>query len=176
MRRLCAALIVCCASVRIARGLGCLANEASRIERAQHLQATPYERSAQRMDYANGYKPKTVLTRLGEVTFEVPQVGGRLLSQCPGAWQPLRASHEPGTRPDVGAGRLHPQSDHRIAKAGGPGDQHFLHANQSLHRAARHRVATLFPNPDSCLRWVSALLAEQDEEWVTAKIYLNMKP
>jgi len=51
-----------------------LVNEASRIERAQHLQATPYERSAQRVDYANGYKPKTVLTRVGEVTFEVPQV------------------------------------------------------------------------------------------------------
>ena len=48
-----------------------LVNEASRIERAQHLQASPYERSAQRVDYANGYKPKTVLTRLGEVTFEV---------------------------------------------------------------------------------------------------------
>lgn len=51
-----------------------LVNEASRIERAQHLQATPYERSAQRVDYANGFKPKTVLTRLGEITFEVPQV------------------------------------------------------------------------------------------------------
>ena len=51
-----------------------LVNEASRIERAQHLQATPYERSSQRVDYANGYKSKTVLTRLGEVTFEVPQV------------------------------------------------------------------------------------------------------
>ena len=74
MHRLCAAPIVCCASVRIARGLGHLANEASRIERAQHLQASPYERSAQRVDYDNGYKPKTVLTRLGEVTFEVPQV------------------------------------------------------------------------------------------------------
>ena len=51
-----------------------LVNEASRIERAQHLQATPYERSAQRVDYANGYKNKTVLTRMGEITFEVPQV------------------------------------------------------------------------------------------------------
>ena len=51
-----------------------LVNEASRIERAQHLQASPYERSAQRVDYANGYKPKTVLTRVGEITFEVPQV------------------------------------------------------------------------------------------------------
>ena len=51
-----------------------LVNEASRIERAQYLQASPYERSAQRVDYANGYKSKTVLTRLGDVTFEVPQV------------------------------------------------------------------------------------------------------
>lgn len=57
-----------------AEALRILVNEASRIERAQHLQAMPYERSAQRQDYANGYKPKTVLTRLGEVTFEVPQV------------------------------------------------------------------------------------------------------
>jgi putative transposase len=51
-----------------------LVNEASRIERAQHLQAMPYERSAQRVDQANGFKPKTVLTRMGEITFEVPQV------------------------------------------------------------------------------------------------------
>ena len=51
-----------------------LVNEASRIERVQHLQAMPYERSAQRVDQANGYKPKTVLTRMGEITFEVPQV------------------------------------------------------------------------------------------------------
>ncbi len=51
-----------------------LVNEASRMERAQHLQASPYERSATRVDYANGFKPKTMLTRLGELTFEVPQV------------------------------------------------------------------------------------------------------
>ena len=46
-----------------------LVNEASRIERAQYLQATPCERCAQRVDHANGYKNKTVLSRLGEVTF-----------------------------------------------------------------------------------------------------------
>jgi len=40
----------------------------------------------------------------------------------------------------------------------------------------RTRVATLFPNSASCLRLVSASLAEQDEEWMTAKIYLTMKP
>ena len=46
--------------------------------------------------------------------------------------------------------------------------------NKELKR--RTRVATLFPNTDSCNRLVSALLAEQDEEWMSAKIYLNMKP
>ena len=45
--------------------------------------------------------------------------------------------------------------------------------NKELKR--RTRVATLFPNPDSCMRLVSALLAEQDEEWLTAKIYLTME-
>jgi transposase-like protein len=53
-----------------------LVNEAARIERAQYLQADAYERSAQRVDQANGFKPKTVLTRLGELTFAVPQVRG----------------------------------------------------------------------------------------------------
>ncbi len=57
-----------------AEALRILVNEASRIERAQHLQAMPYERSAQRQDYANGYKSKTMLTRLGKIEFEVPQV------------------------------------------------------------------------------------------------------
>jgi len=37
-------------------------------------------------------------------------------------------------------------------------------------------VASIFPNPPSCLRLVSALLAECDDEWMTGKIYLNMKP
>lgn len=51
-----------------------LVNEASKIERAQYLHAKPHERTAERVDYANGYKQKTVLTRVGELTFEVPQV------------------------------------------------------------------------------------------------------
>jgi len=51
-----------------------LVNEASKIERAHHLNAQPYERSEGRSGYANGFKPKTVMTRLGEITFDVPQV------------------------------------------------------------------------------------------------------
>jgi transposase-like protein len=51
-----------------------LVNEASRLERARFLKAQPHERTSERTDHANGFKPKTVMTRVGELTFEVPQV------------------------------------------------------------------------------------------------------
>jgi transposase-like protein len=49
-------------------------NQAMQIERENHLQARPYERNEHRQGHANGYKPKTVKTRVGEITFEIPQV------------------------------------------------------------------------------------------------------
>jgi putative transposase len=51
-----------------------LVNEASKIERGQYLKAAPFERSGERVDYANGFKNKTMLTRLGAIEFAVPQV------------------------------------------------------------------------------------------------------
>jgi transposase-like protein len=45
-----------------------------RLERQGHLGVGPYERSEDRQGYANGYKPKTVKTRVGELTFAIPQV------------------------------------------------------------------------------------------------------
>ena len=53
-----------------------LVNEASKIERSHFINARPHERTADRIDYANGFKPKTVMTRVGELTFDVPQVRG----------------------------------------------------------------------------------------------------
>ena len=44
------------------------------IERQQFLNVGPYERLAERRGHSNGYKPKTVTTRVGPVTFDVPQV------------------------------------------------------------------------------------------------------
>ncbi len=51
-----------------------LVNTAMQAERQKYLGAEPYERSSQRQAHANGYKPKTVQTRVGEITFAVPQV------------------------------------------------------------------------------------------------------
>lgn len=44
--------------------------------------------------------------------------------------------------------------------------------NREIKR--RTRVATLFPHKESCLRLVTAVLAEIHEEWMTGKVYLNM--
>lgn len=51
-----------------------LINTAMKIERERHLNAGPFERSDERRGQANGFKEKTVATRLGKVTFAVPQV------------------------------------------------------------------------------------------------------
>ena len=51
-----------------------LLNEAMKLDRSRHLQATSYERTEDRNGYANGFKPKTVNTRLGKLELEVPQV------------------------------------------------------------------------------------------------------
>lgn len=51
-----------------------MVNEAMQIERENYLEAKPYERTETRKGYANGYKPKTVNTRVGKVTFAIPQV------------------------------------------------------------------------------------------------------
>src|SRR5271165_5226797 len=44
----------------------------------QALQAQPYERTETRQGQANGFKPKTVATRVGAIQFSVPQVRGDL--------------------------------------------------------------------------------------------------
>lgn len=62
----------------LAEGIRLLVNEAMRQERSQVLQAQPYQRVETRQGHANGFKPKTLATRLGAVTFSVPQVRGNV--------------------------------------------------------------------------------------------------
>lgn len=49
-------------------------NAVMRMEREQYLGLGPYERKETRTDYANGYKPKTIQTRVGELEVAIPQV------------------------------------------------------------------------------------------------------
>ena len=59
-----------------AGALKILLDEAMKLERQEWLGAAPYERTEHRRGYANGYKPKTVNTRVGSVDLQVPQVRG----------------------------------------------------------------------------------------------------
>jgi len=51
-------------------------NQAMRLQRQQALGAEPYERTDQRRGHANGFKPRTLDTRLGRIVVDVPQVRG----------------------------------------------------------------------------------------------------
>lgn len=63
---------------RFSAALRLLLNEAMKLERAAALGAQPYERTDARTGYANGFKPKTLITRVGPLELEVPQVRGGL--------------------------------------------------------------------------------------------------
>ena len=85
-----------------------LLNEVMKLERAQALGAGPYERSEGRQGHANGFKPKTVQTRVGPITLAVPQARGRrVLPLGPGEGRPQRAGPQARRRRDVRPGRLH---------------------------------------------------------------------
>jgi transposase-like protein len=59
-----------------ASALEILVNEAMKLERAAVLQAEPYQRTPERRGHANGFKPKTVLSRLGKLQLAIPQTRG----------------------------------------------------------------------------------------------------
>ena len=58
----------------MAEALRILLNEAMKIERDDFLGCGPYERSSERRGYANGYKKKTMKSRVGWLDLDVPQV------------------------------------------------------------------------------------------------------
>src|SRR5579864_1222342 len=51
-----------------------LVNAAMLLERQRFLKAEPFERTPERVAHANGFKDKTLATRLGKITFAIPQV------------------------------------------------------------------------------------------------------
>lgn len=53
-----------------------LINEAMKVERSSALKAQPWERNSDRTGYANGFKGKSMATRLGKLQLQIPQVRG----------------------------------------------------------------------------------------------------
>jgi transposase-like protein len=60
----------------MAAAFATLMNHAMQIEREQVLKAESHQRTADRQGYANGFKPKTLNTRVGQVDLRIPQTRG----------------------------------------------------------------------------------------------------
>jgi len=60
----------------MAQAIETLMNEAMKLQRSDALGAAPYQRTAERRGHANGFKPKTVNSRLGRLQLQVPQTRG----------------------------------------------------------------------------------------------------
>jgi putative transposase len=151
-----------------------LINEAMRLERDQHLGAGPYERSPERRGHANGYKPKMVKTRVGEIQFEVPPV--RQGNFYPDALEKGFRSERALT---LALAEMYVQgvSTRRVTAiteqlCGTAVSSMLERVSQEIKR--RTRVVRIFPNPSSVLRLVSAILMEISEDWETCRIYLSV--
>jgi putative transposase len=60
----------------LTKTISTLMNVAMKIEQEKALQASPYERNEERTGQRNGYKDKTLKTRVGEIPVQIPQVRG----------------------------------------------------------------------------------------------------
>jgi transposase-like protein len=71
----------------LAGAIAVLIDQAMLIERSNHLRAGPYERHVERDGHANGFKPKTLQTRVGKIDVDVPQVRGSSEPFYPSAFE-----------------------------------------------------------------------------------------
>ncbi len=60
----------------LGEAISILINEAMKSERSSVLNAQPWQRTDNRTGYANGFKDKTVISKLGKLLLNVPQVRG----------------------------------------------------------------------------------------------------
>ena len=121
---------------------------------------------ADRQGYANGFKPKTLKTRVGRVDLRIPQTrdyrdenGRPFYPRVPRAGRPQRAGHDTCCRRDVRPGRQHPEGhgDRRGAlrprdhlDPGEPGGGRTRRAAQCLARPANR--GDHLPHPRCPLR------------------------
>lgn len=78
----------------LAQALTVLLNAAMLFEREQHIGVGPYERGAERNGHANGFKERTLTTRLGPLGVSVPQVRGSSEAFQPRSLEAARLSEK----------------------------------------------------------------------------------
>jgi len=122
-------------------------NQVLEAEVTETLQAKSYERTEERQGYRNGFKPRTMATRVGRLVLSVPQVrDGKFPPELFARFQ---------------------RSEQALILA--------LMEMVLEEVRRRERVIRIFPNIESAKRLLGALLMEKDEAWSTSRQYFDMR-
>ncbi len=76
----------------MASALATLMNHAIQIEREQMLKAEAHQRTGDRQGYANGFKSKTLKTRVGQIDLRIPQTRAYRATRTGDRSTPCRSS------------------------------------------------------------------------------------
>jgi hypothetical protein len=77
----------------MAQAIEVLMNEAMKFQRSEALGALPYQRTADRRGFANGFIPKIVNSCLGTLTLKVPKTRGVEFTQL--CWNEASTANGP---------------------------------------------------------------------------------
>ena len=122
-------------------------NQVLAAEVTETLQAKPYERTEERQGYRNGFKPRTMTTRVGRLVLSVPQVR---------------------------EGKFSPELFARFQRSEQALILALMEIVLEEVRR-RERVIRIFPNVESAKRLLGSLLMEKDEAWSTDQQYFDMR-
>ena len=130
-------------------------------EMAAFLNAESYERTKDRRGYRSGYKPRTLKTRVGRLELMVPRDReGKFQTE-------LFEKYQRSEKALMLAVYQLPESHRRRMRS----TNMLERFNQKIKR--RTRVVRIFPSEISCIRLISALAIEMNEEWMERR-YLTM--
>jgi transposase-like protein len=167
-----------------------LLNEIMKIERSHALGAGPYQRSEHCTGHANCFKPKTLHTRLGALTVDVPQTRGVAL--YPSALEKGVRS-ERALKRDVAAMYVQGVSTRKVAaiteqrcglavtsaqvkRAAEALDQELEKWRNRPLGVTPYLILQARPNEASALRLVSAVGMKISYESETNRKYLTIEP
>ncbi|HRO13178.1 transposase [Amaricoccus sp.] len=146
-----------------------------------------YERSGERSTWRNGYRDRTLDTRLGQLNLRIPKLRTgsyfppflearkttekALVSVIQEAWIAGVSTRkvDDEAEEDVLAYMTFP-SQHRVKL-------HSTNPLERLNKEVKRRadVVGIFPNEDSIVRLIGAVLLEQNDEWLLQHRYMQIE-
>lgn len=177
-------------------------NQVLDAQSVEQLGAERYERNDTRVGYRNGYRERDITTRIGTITLQVPrhrdgEFNTDMFNRYQRSEQALILAMVEMVIHGVSTRKIKMVTEELCGKSfskstisslcqqldpiveafrNRPLEKHypfvFVRCNEEIRR--RERVIRIFPNADSAIRLIGALLIVQDEKWSTGRKYFEM--